>query len=63
MDLIGEFHPPLSQGNGYAYRFYLVYPDQVEESITCCQGLHAACVLDTRWKHEDTHRQWNRVQK
>ena len=40
MDLIGEFHPPSSQGNRYALRgicmltgFHMVYTSQVEESI------------------------------
>ena len=53
MDLIGEFHPPSSQGNRYA--LYMVYTTQVEESIRGFKSLPATRILNTRWKHEDTY--------
>ena len=49
MDLIGEFHPPSSQGNRYALTG--VYTNKIEESNGCCKSVHATCLLHTWWQY------------
>ena len=68
MDLIGEFYPPpppTSHGHCYAltaYRVHMVctFEDQDSRSRESIYGPH---LLQFWRKYQNTHRQWNRIQK
>ena len=70
MDLIGEFHPGIQQrkqvcthSNLYVDRFYILHTPEVQESQGCGNSLSKPHLLCIRTLQENTHRQWNRVQK
>ena len=41
--------------NLHTDRLHVVYTTQVQESIRSFKSLPATCILNTRWKHEDTY--------
>ena len=70
MDLIGEFHPASSKGNRYALTaicmltgFTFCIPLKSKKSRGRGNSLSKPHLLCIRTLQENTHRQWNRVQK
>ena len=70
MDLIGEFHPPTSHGHCYAltavcmltgFTWCVPLKTKTAEEVAKAYMDHIYCNF---WrKYQNTHRQWNRIQK
>ena len=70
MDLIGEFHPPTSRGHRYALTavcmltgFTWCVPLKTKTAEEVVKSIYGPHLLQFWRKYQNTHRQWNRIQK